>query len=48
MLGTMEELPKDYRNSLESAGVTPLWPMMRKALPYGAPEPGECAGLLDL
>lgn len=37
-LGRLEELPEDYRAELNKAGVTPLWPSMRKALPYGQPE----------
>lgn len=37
-LGTLEELPQTYRDALLDAGVTPLWPSMRKALPYGQPE----------
>ncbi|MEM1146170.1 MAG: cupin domain-containing protein [Pseudomonadota bacterium] len=38
-LGTLEDLPADYRAELAEAGVTPLWPSMRKALPHGQPEP---------
>ena len=38
-LGTLEELPQDYRDDMEKAGVAPLWPMMRKVLPHGKPEP---------
>lgn len=38
-LGTLEELPLDYRASLTGAGVTPLWPMMRNVLPHNAPQP---------
>ncbi len=38
-LGTMEELPLDYRQALESSNTTPLWPLMRKALPHDAPVP---------
>ncbi|MGH1368623.1 MAG: cupin domain-containing protein [Maritimibacter sp.] len=37
-LGTMEELPEDYRADLLAAGVAPLWPMMRNVLPHGAPQ----------
>ena len=37
-LGTLEELPVAYREAMSKAGVTPLWPAMRKALPYGQPE----------
>lgn len=38
-LGTLEELPQDYRDDMEAAGVAPLWPMMRNVLPHGAPNP---------
>ncbi len=38
-LGTLEELPKDYRDDLNRARVGPLWPQMRNALPHNAPEP---------
>jgi len=38
-LGTMEELPLEYRQAVESAHTTPLWPLMRKALPHDAPAP---------
>lgn len=38
-LGTLEELPADYRAAMEEAGVAPLWPMMRNVLPHGAPNP---------
>ncbi len=38
-LGTLEELPQDYRDDLANAGVAPLWPMMRNVLPHGAPNP---------
>ena len=37
-LGTMEELPKDYLEGLERKGTLPLWPMLRKVLPAGAPQ----------
>ena len=36
-LGTLEELPSDYRAAMASAGVAPLWPSMRVMLPHGAP-----------
>jgi gentisate 1,2-dioxygenase len=32
-LGTMEELPLDYREAVLNANTTPFWPLMRKALP---------------
>lgn len=38
-LGTLEDLPQDYRDALAEAGVAPLWPMMRNVLPHGAPRP---------
>lgn len=38
-LGTLEELPQDYREAMGAAGVAPLWPMMRKVLPHGRPAP---------
>jgi gentisate 1,2-dioxygenase len=38
-LGTMEELPRDYRDAMAKAGVGPLWPQMRNALPHNAPQP---------
>ncbi|MCB1423562.1 MAG: cupin domain-containing protein [Nitratireductor sp.] len=38
-LGTLEELPQDYRDALDAAGVAPLWPMMRNVLPHNAPKP---------
>ena len=46
-LGTMEELPQEYRDAMTAAGVAPLWPMMRNVLPHGAPnavtKPGHWA-----
>lgn len=38
-LGTLEELPQEYRDAMTEAGVAPLWPMMRNVLPHGAPNP---------
>ncbi|MFZ1815894.1 MAG: cupin domain-containing protein [Rhizobiaceae bacterium] len=38
-LGTLEELPQDYRDAMTKAGVAPLWPMMRNLLPHGKPMP---------
>lgn len=38
-LGTLEELPQDYRYAMERAGVAPLWPQMRNLLPHHAPQP---------
>ena len=42
-LGTLEELPQDYRDAMDQAGVAPLWPMMRKVLPHGRPMPQTSA-----
>lgn len=38
-LGTLDDLPEDYRADMNRAGVAPLWPMMRNVLPHGAPNP---------
>lgn len=38
-LGTLEDLPQDYRDDMAAAGVAPLWPMMRNVLPHGQPNP---------
>jgi len=38
-LGTLDELPQDYRDAMTQAGVAPLWPMMRNVLPHGKPNP---------
>ena len=38
-LGTLEDLPEDYRKDMTKAGVAPLWPMMRNVLPHGSPNP---------
>jgi gentisate 1,2-dioxygenase len=38
-LGTLEELPEAYREAMTRAGVAPLWPQMRVALPHDAPRP---------
>lgn len=38
-LGTLEELPVDYREAMEGERVSPLWPMMRNVLPHGEPIP---------
>ena len=44
-LGSLEDLPQDYRNALEGAGVGPLWPQLRNALPHDAPIPTTRTGL---
>ncbi|MDR3468431.1 MAG: cupin domain-containing protein [Xanthobacteraceae bacterium] len=36
-LGTLEELPLDYRNGLTANNLVPLWPNLRAALPYDIP-----------
>lgn len=38
-LGTLEELPLDYREAMEGERTAPLWPMMRNVLPHGQPNP---------
>jgi gentisate 1,2-dioxygenase len=38
-LGTLEELPQDFRDRMGEAGVSPLWPMMRNVLPHDVPQP---------
>lgn len=38
-LGTLEDLPLDYRAALARNSLAPLWPMMRNVLPHGAPQP---------
>lgn len=43
-LGTLEELPQDYRDAMAEAGVAPLWPMMRNVLPHGRPQPATRPG----
>lgn len=37
-LGTLEELPLDYRNTLTAGNLVPLWPALRSFLPYNKPE----------
>ncbi len=44
-LGTLEELPQDYREAMGRAGVAPLWPQMRVLLPHNAPRPVTRSGL---
>ena len=36
-LGTLEELPLDYRDALTAQNLVPLWPSLRAALPYDIP-----------
>ena len=37
-LGSMEDLPLEYRNSLTDKNLLPLWPNIRGFLPYDIPE----------
>ena len=37
-LGTLDDLPPDYLADLAEQGVLPLWPSLRRVLPYGLPE----------
>ncbi|SFL88400.1 cupin domain-containing protein [Shimia aestuarii] len=46
-LGTLEDLPEDYRADLADAGVAPLWPMMRNVLPHGRPNAVTQPGFWD-
>jgi gentisate 1,2-dioxygenase len=36
-LGTLQELPADYRQALTAHNLLPLWPSLRNFLPYGKP-----------
>lgn len=36
-LGTLEDLPLDYRNALSEQNLVPLWPSLRSVLPPGKP-----------
>jgi gentisate 1,2-dioxygenase len=38
-LGTLEDLPRDYRDAMTKVAVAPLWPQMRKVLPHDVPAP---------
>lgn len=44
-LGTLEELPLEYREAMGEAGVAPLWPQMRVLLPHNAPRPVTRSGI---
>ena len=46
-LGTLEDLPEEYRAELVDAGVAPLWPMMRNLLPHGRPNAVSKVGFWD-
>lgn len=36
-LGTLEDLPHDYRDALAASNLLPLWPSLRSLLPYKIP-----------
>lgn len=36
-LGSLEDLPQEYRNELTALNLVPLWPSMRAVLPYNIP-----------
>ena len=36
-LGTLEDLPLEYRDALTAQNLVPLWPSLRAALPYEMP-----------
>jgi len=36
-LGTLEELPREYRDALRARNLLPLWPSLRNFLPYEKP-----------
>lgn len=36
-LGSLEDLPQEYRDELTSLNLVPLWPSMRAVLPYNIP-----------
>jgi len=44
-LGTLDELPRLYRDNLSKANLVPLWPALRSFLPYGMPE-RKCAPII--
>jgi gentisate 1,2-dioxygenase len=44
-LGTLEELPQDYRDAMSRAGIGPLWPQLRNALPHERPKPVTLSNL---
>lgn len=37
-LGTLDELPQSYRDSMAKASVVPLWPLLRNAMPHDTPQ----------
>jgi len=36
-LGTLDELPREYRDKLSGLNLKPLWPSLRAMVPYGQP-----------
>lgn len=38
-LGSLEDLPQDYRDALTAQNLVPLWPSLRAVLPPGKPAP---------
>lgn len=36
-LGTLDDLPIEYRDALAAQSIAPLWPMMRNVLPRDKP-----------
>lgn len=42
-LGSLEDLPKAYRNALTAQNLVPLWPSLRAVLPPNQPTPRTCA-----
>lgn len=42
-LGTLEELPQEYRQALTAANLVPLWPSLRALLPPGQPSSATAA-----
>ena len=43
-LGRLEDLPRDFRDALRDAAVSPLWPIMRSLLPRDRPAPATRPG----
>jgi gentisate 1,2-dioxygenase len=38
VLGTIEELPTDYRQNLREKNLVPIWPLLRAVLPHDKPD----------
>jgi gentisate 1,2-dioxygenase len=47
-LGTLEELPADYREAMAAESIAPLWPQMRNLLPHDKPQPATRSCLWSL